>query len=71
VTDGMKMLNDHDRMRSDVERMLREQLYRLDEAYQKARAPIIQRLVEIESLRPPAPFLVDVSALGILDKPNV
>ena len=54
-----KELSEQEAKWCDVKRMLQEELFRLDAAHQKARAPIVNRLVEMESFRTPGPFIVD------------
>ena len=53
-----------DRALDDLEMRTRKQIREIQERYQREVAPLVEILVLIENMRPPAPIFIDMMALS-------
>jgi hypothetical protein len=53
-----------DRALDDLEMRTRKQIREIQERYQREVAPLVEILVSIENMRPPAPIFIDMMALS-------
>ena len=53
-----------DQALDDLEMRTRKQIREIQERYQREVAPLVEILVSIENMRPPAPIIIDMMALS-------